>query len=325
MLSSEKRFKIEQNSKNAYLSLLSPLSANTSARAAVRGRHCGIIVLATAGFVLVSVAGCAPSFQGEPNRLYSVQHEVQFAQGLSSQWYGQYVKIIDSGGDPGALRALRDRIIYARMYGIDQNYSEYEAALTRERQNTGFWSNIAVLGLTTAGTVVGGAQTKAILHAIAAGLTGVGTAYNEKILIEKTIDILQKSMRAHRNDVRATIIQRLQKADVMVYPLELALADLEDYYRAGTLTGAFIGVSNDVSKSLEASIAKENKIIELNLKSDAASTNIYDWLNKNPSRNSAELMNWLKQLPGNVTIDDFLGLPEYASSRQEFANQKIKP
>ncbi|NNF78285.1 MAG: hypothetical protein HKN05_09680 [Rhizobiales bacterium] len=152
---------------------------------------------------------------------------------------------------------LRNQITLSRLYAIDVYYSEYEANLTRERQDVGFYSTVASLALTSAGTLVGGAQTKAVLHAVVTGLTGTREAYEKDILIEKTVSILQKQMRARRLEIKAQIVQRLQGA-ISVYPLEFALTDLERYYRAGTITGALIGVETATSIKLEQAVTDEN-------------------------------------------------------------------
>lgn len=216
-------------------------------------------VLALTGICLMLV-GCAASFKGGPERLFSVNEETQsIKQSLSyvggPEWYQQYVQSSGAG-----KRELRDQIVFARMYAIDLFYSQYEAQLTSERQNVGFFSTLASLALTSSATLVADATAKSILSATTTGLTGAREAYDKNILIERTISVLQQQMRAQRLIVRTKIVQRLTNG-VEIYPLEFALIDIEDYYRAGTITGALIGAEETAGARLEHATALEAQVI----------------------------------------------------------------
>ena len=157
--------------------------------------------------------------------------------------------------------AIRNQIIFSRMYAIDLAYSQYEMRLTRESQSVGFLGTLTQLGISTAGTFAGGEQTKTILHAASSGVTGVKEAYEKEILIERTISVLQQQMRARRQTAKAKIIQRTSHGAAS-YPLELALSDIEEYYRAGTITGALIGAAQDAGTSLQVADAEERDVLE---------------------------------------------------------------
>ena len=187
---------------------------------------------------LLLAGACTPSVQGGPDRLLGINEELVVAKKLASPvWYAEY-----AASTGPRRRELRDQIVLSRIYAMDLYYSEYEVQLTQERQNIGFYSTIASLALTTSATAIAAAETKTVLSAVATGLTGARTAYDKEILIEKTITILQTQMRARRKEVKTQIIARLGE-DTTAYPLELALSDLETYYRAGTITGALIEVT----------------------------------------------------------------------------------
>jgi F0F1-type ATP synthase membrane subunit c/vacuolar-type H+-ATPase subunit K len=146
------------------------------------------------------------------------------------------------------------------MYAIDLAYSQYEASLTHERQDVSFIADVTNIGLTGTASLVGVAETKAILAGIAAGLTGVKSSYTNDILFSKTVEVLQTQMRANRAEVATRIIGNLKKP-TGVYPIQFALSDLEDYYRAGTLSGAMIAVGATVSaKELVAEQTKAQAI-----------------------------------------------------------------
>ena len=147
------------------------------------------------------------------------------------------------------------------MYAIDLAFSKYEAELTHERQDVAFAGDLANLGLTGAIPLVGAGQTKNVLGAVASGLTGVRTSYNDDIILNRTIQILQDQMEATRARISVQIIAKLSSRSTSIYTLAMALSDLEDYYKAGTLTGALLDVSSNVSQdAAEAQIEKSSAI-----------------------------------------------------------------
>jgi hypothetical protein len=204
----------------------------------------------------IALAACTPSMRGGPDRIFEVSAEVDIARALAGpEYYAEYARA------SGPLRRqIRDQIVFARMYAADLFYSEYEASLTRERQNVGFFTTLASLALTASATAVVAAEAKTILAAVATGLTGAKEAYDKEILIEKTIAILQQQMRTRRNEVKVIILKRLAM-DPSAYPLELALTDVESYYRAGTITGAFIDVSQATGVRLADARDQEEKVV----------------------------------------------------------------
>lgn len=217
---------------------------------------CRLKQLSCCMIAAVAVAGCTASLEGAPDRLLPIAAETEVAKKLASNaWYYEYATATGS-----RRRELRDQIVLARMYATDLYYSEYEARLTKERQSVGFYSTVASLALTSSATLVAANETKSILSALATGLTGTREAYDKEILIEKTITILQQQMRTRRKEVKVTILERLGR-DTGTYPLELALTDLESYYRAGTLTGALIDVSEATGFRLSEARRLEEEVV----------------------------------------------------------------
>lgn len=274
-----------------------------------------------AAFVVVGCTGLAPSTRGAPPRMFPITEEVEFARSASdSAEYGKYVAAT------GQVKFnLRNQIVYARMYGIDQLYSDFEISLTTERQKVGFYSTIVNLGLTGTGAVIAGETTKSILAAAATGLTGAKEAYDSDILIAKTIDLLQQNMRANRKIVRAAIIERLS-LPVQAYPLELALTDIENYYRAGTITSALIGVSENAGEKLGKAKKIEAAAIRVKFSKDTASHKVRSFLFSGPNgslnaRNAIFVKQWLARKNLNIQVTDFVFSPQYSTERIEFATE----
>jgi hypothetical protein len=160
----------------------------------------------------------------------------------------------------------RNEMLTARMYVADMEYQVYEANLTKEIQDEGLFGTAAILGLTTASTLVSPAPTKTILSGLATGVTGLDKAYNEKELLSNAMQALQTQMRADRKAQAAEIYARMLRdvgngvkmpTPIGEYTWAMALADAEAYYQAGTISSALIGLSRTVAnKETNASLAK---------------------------------------------------------------------
>src|SRR5439155_12797570 len=102
-----------------------------------------------------------------------------------------------SSGAEADRQFFRNEYIARRMYIIDVAYTEYEAALTHERQQFGFVSAVVAQSLSTAGAIVTGVNTVHVLS----GLTGGGNAsrvfFDSELVLIKSMMIVKGHMRAH--------------------------------------------------------------------------------------------------------------------------------
>jgi hypothetical protein len=204
--------------------------------------------------LVICTAGCThlvPSVR-QPDRLYSTDDEIAVVRNYLEVQNGLMMRYATS---PDVN--TRNAIITERIYAIDVFYTKYESQLTHENQDVNFGATAVELGLTTAATLVPVAQTTRLLSGIATGVNGLDTAYNEKILLSKTIQNVQTQMRANRNEQAAIILANM-KCDLSDYPLGLAMSDLESYYRAGTFTAGLIKLADTVSKAEGDAQEKKN-------------------------------------------------------------------
>jgi hypothetical protein len=183
--------------------------------------------------------------------------------------YGNDVALVDKAADRALAKALgegdvgignaaeRNIFIAERMYLIDHEYTEYESRLTHERQNVSFGMAAAGTALNTAASLTPVAHTSRLLSGIAGGVGAVGTEYNEKVLLAKSIENIQTQMRANRSDQAAKIYASM-RCTIGSYPVAMALSDLEGYYRAGTFTAGRIGLSKTVSAAEAQAKADKN-------------------------------------------------------------------
>ena len=185
--------------------------------------------------------------------------------------YGDDFALVDKVADKTLANALsedgstissaiaRNNFIAERMYLIDHEYTDYEARLTHEQQDASFGAAAAGTALSTAASLTPVAHTSRLLSGIAGGVGAVGTEYNEKVLLAKSIENIQTQMRANRSDQAAKIYASM-KCTIGSYPVAMALSDLEGYYRAGTFTAGLIGLSKTVgSAEAQAKADKNNQ------------------------------------------------------------------
>lgn len=200
----------------------------------------------------LSVAGCT-SAQVGPIRPITIADDVAYTRPLAEPDLSTFY-----GASPATQAAVRNQILTARMYIADVNYHYYEARLTREVQEEGLGATLATLGLTTASTLVGSAGTKTILSGAATAVVGADKAYNEKQLLSNTIQALQSQMRADRKTQAAVIYAKMFKevgnntktvTPIVEYTLPMALSDADNYYQAGTIASALIGLSKTLANA----------------------------------------------------------------------------
>jgi hypothetical protein len=172
--------------------------------------------------------------------------------------------------------ACRNKIIAARTYAIDIQFSAFEQDLFRQAREAGFAVTLTTLGLNAAGAVAGGA-TPQLLSAIAAGLTGSRVAFEREVLAERTVLAIHTSMRANRMIVLARIRLGMTQS-VSQYPLAAGLTDVEDYYFQGTVLGALIGITKAVG--VKADEAERGLAIATGLSQSEASRALRAYANE---------------------------------------------
>ena len=220
------------------------INGSNSFRAAfLRGGFCSALI-----FPLV--ANCTiVSHQTGPERPFTIAEDVTSIKLLDDQLLSGFYRLA-----PAAQASARNQIVTARMYVADLEYHYYEANLTRELQTEGLLATAVNLGLTGSASLIPVAQTSRLLAGIATGVTGLDKAYNEKELLNNTIQALQTQMRADRKTQAAIIYAKMLRDDKTItpiaeYTLPMALSDADAYYQAGTIASALIGLSKTLANA----------------------------------------------------------------------------
>lgn len=132
---------------------------------------------------------------------------------------------------------IRNDYINEMFAMIDEEQLLYQNSVRQTKAFSEFFMDLSVLGLTAAGTVVGGAPVKAILSAAAAALTGTKLAVNKDFYQEASTSTILNHMDAARYLAKAEIRKRA-KLKAHDYPLSEARADLMDYLFKGSIITA---------------------------------------------------------------------------------------
>lgn len=197
------------------------------------------MLLALATLMLCS--GCA-TFDGFPKRTPDPARDLELLQPVVAA-----DQVAACLATPSV--ACRDRIVGARIYVTDIQFSKFEEEIFLQTRTAGFSATLATLGLTTAAAVASGGASQ-VLSGISAFIIGGREAFQKEVLAEKTILAIHTAMRARRAEVLLRLRTGLAQP-LSVYPFTIALSDLNDYYNAGTVLGALIGITETVGVRAE--------------------------------------------------------------------------
>lgn len=286
----------------------------------------GRVLAAAVNFCVMTglLGGCIASPDG-PSRPQGLSAQVQAidqlngATKLVEEFYGK-----DAITDPAKRTARRNEIVRNFVAVLDANYFIYERALFHDKRNLDFVTEVVTLGLGLATGATGGATAKSVLGFVTAGVAGGKASIDKNFYFDKTVQALTAAMRARRSTVRL-VIERGLTAPESTYGFSTAMADLEQYYSAGTLLGALETIQQQSAVKEESN---QQKIDEIKITGTFAVTvsanEISAWLAAgDPQARRAKLAEWLLRQPSpdnSVRIPDLL----YQSEREELRTRAIR-
>jgi hypothetical protein len=200
-----------------------------------------------AGAILLSVSACVTSYEDQALRKVYRQHTESIVQSYTA---GNAFEAGDA--------INRNRKVRQLIYLVDRNYEEWEKRLFDKKAGFDFIGTVSVIGINAVGTLTGGTQVKAILHAISGGIEGTKTAVDKDILQgQNTLAIITK-MRELRSKKLTPLLEGMRTTSLEAYPMQQAMVDLGEYYNAGTFTVALQDIITTAGKEKEKS-DQENK------------------------------------------------------------------
>jgi hypothetical protein len=142
---------------------------------------------------------------------------------------------------------------------IDLNFHQFVRDLTGAREDVAAGAATTTLGLTTAATLVDSAAAKTNYAAFAAATIALLGIVDKNYFYEKTVPALVAAMGAARANVLVRI-RNGQRESIDVYNGAAALADLEDYFSAGTILAAIADITARADGEKEAALNEVRSI-----------------------------------------------------------------
>ena len=265
--------------------------------------------------LLLAATGCS-SLRAYPDRVVNARAELKY---LRHYFTEDVIKDFNEKADELQKRAYRDEVVNGRLRAIDIEFELFEKAINSEHNLTQIGTDWAVLGLSGAGAAAGGEATKAILAAISGGLTGARLSVDKTLYYEKTMPALLAQMEAMRSGQLVNIRIGLRQ-NVADYPLSQALADVDMYYKVGTLPGAIIGINSAAGAKTEAAHQELGEILKGTYLRDKATDTLRKFWKPDGEKIEADdetkLKDWMKKNgydPDAITL--FLYSKEMAEAR----------
>lgn len=274
----------------------------------------------------VGLCGCQ-SLEGYPRPLESREEALSLVrddiQPAAVNAYASIAAEAQSGSRDQRLTAKRDQIVRARLYAIDVNYDDFVRGLTGQQKTFAIGADLVSAGLTGAATLAKSATTKTHLTTYASAALGVRSTVDKELFYSKTLPAVVTQMDASRKTVLAKIAEGLAQSNA-AYPLTAALADLQDYYTAGTLNGALNQISKDAGVKNAAAQQRIVNATTVKYATDAGHKSLFGYWAPNGVINKDHETILLACVPvqngATATIDDLDriindGTPEAAQQR----------
>ena len=251
--------------------------------------------------------GCA-SVSGYPDRSYDLKAEL-----AALDTYHSPGIITTYNGKTGADKQnYRNEVVNARLRAIDLHFNIFEQAVARENVIVNVGVDWAVLALGGATALAPLSATKSILGAVSGGITGAKGSVDKNIFYNKTMPVLLAKMEALRKEVLVRIREGLTHT-TSDYPLTQALVDLDDYYKAGTIPGAIIGIAVTSGESIKKSDDEMKKILKGKYGFTKAGETLRNFWKPDGVinvKNQEQLKDWLKSNGIDTSITFFIYNPE---------------
>jgi hypothetical protein len=161
--------------------------------------------------------------------------------------------------DLDRAKAARNELLEEALPYIDEAYIDFINDIQRGRDRGNFVADLVELGTSGAVGITKGERAIQILGVALTAFRGGRRSADLNFYKDQSTPILISKMDGNRAKVRATILTR-EKGSVADYPIGAAIADIVDYYNAGTLVRAFTQLQQDTAVITKQS---EDKLLEL--------------------------------------------------------------
>ena len=140
----------------------------------------------------------------------------------------------------------RSALVYRLIFLSDYRFNRYEADLMLGKAKRDTFIDMSMFGLNTAAALITPGDATQILSAIAGGLSFSRNTIEKNFYMNHTQTVLIARMRVLRKEKLNDIAANLRQSP-RVYPVELAIVDVLDYYNRGSMLGALQSISSETS------------------------------------------------------------------------------
>lgn len=151
-----------------------------------------------------------------------------------------------NANDTLRARRVRNELIEDALPYIDGAYIDFITDLQAGRDRNNFMLDLIELGTAASVGITKGERSLQIIGVALTAFRGGRRSLDANFYKDTSTPILISKMDGNRAKVRTTILTR-EKASPDDYPLGAALADIVDYYNAGTLVRAFTQLQQDTA------------------------------------------------------------------------------
>ncbi len=159
-----------------------------------------------------------------------------FTYGVNGSYYKKSVENFDAGREETA-KYYRNALLEAMIVASDTNTSVHLAGLKATQSNVNLIFGAAALGL-TGGAAVAPAATAAALAAASTGVQGARALVNEEVYANAFAESIAMLLIEDRRQ-RARQIRDSYTKSMVEYPIERAIADINEYHERGSVYYGF--------------------------------------------------------------------------------------
>jgi len=219
---------------------------------------------------------------------------------------------------------LRNVYIDERVLEIDYQFNIFLMELWRENTGMDLALDVADLHTGVLTALVGSASTKAALGAVSASITGTRLAYQKRVLSDAVLPALITKMLAEREKARL-LLEKNKRHDAGRYSVYAAMRDLWAYYRAGTMLGAILAITEDAGADAVEAQTEMQRILEY--ERDKASDLLHDFLFEDDEYNAdhaAQLLDWMRNNEVQADRESDITMFIYGAGFQEKRWQAVR-
>lgn len=154
--------------------------------------------------------------------------------------------------DLARAKTARNELLEEALPYIDDAYIDFITDIQAGRDRTNFLADLIELGTSGAVGITNGERPLQILGVALTAFRGGRRSADLNFYKDQSTPILISKMDGNRAKVRTTILTR-EKQEVSDYPVGAAMADIVDYYNAGTLVRAFTELAKDTAVQTQQS------------------------------------------------------------------------